>query len=292
MITRAACIAACLIGLGASAAATGAQAQDAAAPEAAKDTAAKDWQFTTAPYAWAFGITGDVGNGKHQASVNDNFIDILQKSDSLVGLQGHAEVQYRRFGVFFDGTYADITATEKASRSDRFLSADLKVDVDQQIAIIEAGTFYRLVDNYQLRPRDPGYGGGTVSFDVLAGARYTYVGVDVNAKLDINELAFKREFDGSRDWVDPFVGGRVRFGLTDAVDFNLRGDVGGFGVGSKFTWNTQALLGYHFTLFGAAAEAGAGYRALSQDYDEGNGRRDFNWDVILHGPVIGMTVTW
>jgi hypothetical protein len=226
------------------------------AQDAGDDTAEIDgWHFSVAPYVWAFGIQGDVGTGKRQASVDASFVDILKKSDSLVGLQGHAEAQYKRFGLFFDGTYADITASVNESASDGFISADLKVDVDQQMAILEAGAFYRVVDDYQLRPRDPEYGGGTFTFDALAGARYTYIGVDVNTKLDINQLAFKRDFDGSRDWVDPFVGGRVRFGLTDAADFTLRGDVGGFGVGSTFTWNTQALLGYRFTMFGAKAEA-------------------------------------
>jgi hypothetical protein len=29
-----------------------------------------------------------------------------------------------------------------------------------------------------------------------------------------------------------------------------------------------------------------------RDYSEGSGREDFNWDVVFHGPVIGMSKTW
>jgi hypothetical protein len=63
-------------------------------------------------------------------------------------------------------------------------------------------------------------------------------------------------------------------------------------TGSDFTWNTQALLGRRFLLFGADATAWGGYRALGQDYDDHSGDREFTWDMVLHGPIIGMSVTW
>src|SRR5580692_1377992 len=46
------------------------------------------WVFTVAPYAWAVGIVGDVGVGSRKAHVNASFRDILEDSDSLIGLQG------------------------------------------------------------------------------------------------------------------------------------------------------------------------------------------------------------
>ncbi len=259
------------------------------------DSAALDssgWHFVTAPYAWAFGIDGDIGVGKQVGSVHESFLDIVQSADSLLAFQGHAEVQYDRIGVFFDGTYADITSSVHESGGGPLISVDLDVDIGSEMAILETGAFYRVVENYQLWNPPADVGGGTFTFDALAGARYTYLGVSVDTKLSINDLVFKKNLDGSRDWVDPFVGGRVQFGLSDSIDFLLRGDVGGFGVGSDFTWNTQGLLGYRFTLLGNNAEAWGGYRALGQDYDEGSGRKDLEWDVILHGPVIGMTVRW
>lgn len=275
---------------------TDALAQDASVPPSSSDgKVASDisgWHFTIAPYAWAFGIEGNVEIAGHQTTVDASFVDILKASDSLVALQGHAEAQYDRFGVFVDGTYADIEASFEESGGGPLVAAGLNVDVDQEVVLIEIGTFYRAVDRFQLWQRPIDRGGGTFTFDALAGARYTYLGLDVDGKLNINRLAFKRDVDGSHDWVDPFVGGRLELGLTESIDFALRGDVGGFGVGSDFTWNTQALLGYSFSLLGANAEAWGGYRALGQDYDDNSGRRDFRWDVILHGPLIGMTVRW
>jgi hypothetical protein len=270
------------------AAAAPCNAQDAGTQTAEID----DWHFLVGPYAWAIGINGDIGKGSRETSVDASFTDIVKASDSLVGLEGHAEAQYKRFGLFFDGIYADITASDKESASDGVVTADLNADLDLQLAILEAGTFYRVVDTYQLWHPSPDLGGGTFTFDALAGARYTYLKATVDAKLDVNQLDFKRDLDGSRDWVDPFVGGRLNVGLTNSADFQLRGDIGGFGVGSDFTWNTQALLGYRFTMFGADAEVWGGYRALAQDYHEGSGSNRFSWDVIIHGPVLGLAITW
>ena len=63
-------------------------------------------------------------------------------------------------------------------------------------------------------------------------------------------------------------------------------NVGGFGVGSDFTWNAQAYLGYRTTVFGRQTTFLFGYRALYQDYHHHN----FEWDVTMHGPVIGTAV--
>src|SRR5262249_14644022 len=51
---------------------------------------------------------------------------------------------------------------------------------------------------------------------------------------------------GSVDWVDPFVGARLRQQLAAGQEFVLRGDVGGFGAGSRFSW--QAIATYNSPL--------------------------------------------
>jgi hypothetical protein len=63
-------------------------------------------------------------------------------------------------------------------------------------------------------------------------------------------------------------------------------NIGGFEVGSDFTWNAQAYVGYQFSLFGRPTTLLVGYRALYQDYHHNN----FEWDVTMHGPVIGTAV--
>ena len=33
-----------------------------------------------------------------------------------------------------------------------------------------------------------------------------------------------------------------------------------------------------------------GYKALYQDYEEGSGRDKFEFDVTMHGPILGLSV--
>jgi hypothetical protein len=124
-----------------------------------------------------------------------------------------------------------------------------------------------------------------VTVDLLAGARYTH--------LDI-EFDFKRigTRDRSKDWVDPFIGGVTQIGLTDKLSFRVRADIGGFGVGSDLSWHSVGLLGYKVQPFGIDGTLAAGYRALYQDYTDGSGRNKFEWNMTLHGPVLGLAVTF
>jgi hypothetical protein len=66
--------------------------------------------------------------------------------------------------------------------------------------------------------------------------------------------------------------------------------IGGFGVGSHFTYSILGLLGYRFQMFGHAAIAHAGYRTLSQNYATRTDGDLFTWDVTLQGPILGLTI--
>ena len=65
--------------------------------------------------------------------------------------------------------------------------------------------------------------------------------------------------------------------------------VGGFGVGSDFTW--QVVGGFNWTrerkFLGMDVSGVIGYRALSVDYTEG-GSSKFAYDNVLHGPLLGL----
>src|SRR5262245_7459839 len=89
-----------------------------------------DGRFMVEAYAWAFGLTGDTGVGDHVASIDESFLDIMDQSDSIVALQGHAEVQYRRIGAFVDGAYADVSYSPGADAERRFFDAEIAADID------------------------------------------------------------------------------------------------------------------------------------------------------------------
>jgi hypothetical protein len=67
--------------------------------------------------------------------------------------------------------------------------------------------------------------------------------------------------------VDPFIDLRLRGRRSKRLEYALRGDLGGFGVGSRFAWQAAATLGSRFQVFGLEATAIGGHRTLSQAYD-------------------------
>ena len=68
----------------------------------------------------------------------------------------------------------------------------------------------------------------------------------------------------------------------------MRGDFGGFGAGSDFTWNALGVFGYEWRFETWQLEALLGARALYQDFEDGSGLKRFEWDVTQYGPVVAL----
>ena len=95
---------------------------------------------------------------------------------------------------------------------------------------------------------------------------------------------------GDVDWVDPLIGLRVRHQLGPGQELMLRADVGGFGVGSEFSWNATAAYSWDVGMRDGVIYSGVlGYRALSVDYEQGSGVTRYEYDVLQHGPIVGLT---
>ncbi len=70
---------------------------------------------------------------------------------------------------------------------------------------------------------------------------------------------------------------------------NLRGDIGGFGVGSDFAWQAIATLRWQFS---PRTGVGLAYRHLDMDYEDGKGANRFLYDVATSGPALGVVFTF
>ena len=90
---------------------------------------------------------------------------------------------------------------------------------------------------------------------------------------------------GKREWFDPIIGARWQWNFREHWFLAAKGDIGGFGVGSDFTWNTQATVGYQFTSYFSTE---LGYRYFDTDYRDG----DFSYDVAEHGVFLGFNFTF
>ncbi len=131
----------------------------------------------------------------------------------------------------------------------------------------------------------------------LAAMRRLLPGFDAGIGLRLNNIKLRldllqnnvggsttaRSRETSETWVDPFIVARLKSDPAKKFNYQLRGDVGGFGVGSDFAWQIQAYAGYRFSkLF----QLTGGYRVLGMDYDKGSNENRFLYNMNTFGPVV------
>jgi hypothetical protein len=256
--------------------------------------AAPGWTYRVTPYGWLTALEGTQTVRGRSVKVDASFIDIVEKSDSLVALMGNIEARNGPFAIYGDLVWSKI-GVEGGNVRSRTLAPGVtgtlgtSLDLNIEMAIIEVGAAYEVARS------------GPLALDVLGGARYWHqeadLSFDIAGAVDIGdlELAGARAFgrSGSVDWLDPVIGARVRYAVAPGHELFLRGDIGGFGAGSDFSW--QAIGGYGFefgTYQGITFSGVIGYRALSVDYAEGEGRRRYEFDMLQHGPILGISMRW
>ncbi len=230
------------------------------------------WEYAVTPNMWALSLDGGVTVKGQKSDVDMKFSDIWDE----LNIAGMVAFQARKgeWGFYGDVVYANLGTTTHV--------AGIRIDPDINLLLLTANGFYR-IGTWDLS-EVPGKKAPTVTVDALFGARYTYLDIE----LDIEGFA---DPEGDQDWVDPLIGVRTLWSLSDRWTLALEGSIGGFGVGSDFTWHAHGLIGYGFGLFGEDnATVFGGYRALSQDYDDGHGNDKFEWDVTLYGPIAGLRI--
>lgn len=221
-----------------------------------------DWQFNLAPlYLWAANIDGSVGTGPANQEVKADFGNIFDNLEMVFTV--HFEAEKGSWGGIVDVNYLNVG--NKAG-----LPGGGEIDLDLQNTILEFDGFYRI-------RRD------AHTFDLLAGLRYT----DQDTKITLPSPFPQANIGAS--WWDPIVGGRWMWNFADKWAFIARGDIGGFGVGSDFTWNASGIFVWQPWKHVALA---FGYRVLDQDYEDGEGLSRYKWDATLSGPIGGINFTW
>jgi hypothetical protein len=232
------------------------------------------WEFQVVPYMWFISASGDITVKGQKADLDLSFSDIWDELN-IAGMLAF-EGRKNRWGF-----YADMIA---ANLGHSTTVGGIKIDPTAKMAYLTAGGFYRL-GTWGLSDASTNEV-STVIVDIFAGARYTYLDME----LDFKNLPLP-DLSEDKDWVDPLIGTRFIFDLSKQWALSLDGSIGGFGVGSDFAWNAAGLIGYRFGLFEKDnATFFGGYRAMYQDYTDGSGINKFEWDVTLHGPILGLAI--
>lgn len=264
-----------------------------AAPQRLPVTASA-WTFRFTPYGWLTSLNGNQTVRGRTVKVDASFVDVvdatLGQGGTLVGLMADLEARNGPFSIYGNLVWTKIGVDRGGVRTHRVTpdiagTVGAAADVKVSMAILEAGAAYEVARI------------GSVGFDVLAGARYWYQRADLSFDLattvDIGDLGFGRNVatarSGTVDWLDGFVGARMRFAVAPGHEIVLRGDVGG--GGSKFSWQGIAAYGFDFAERNGVTYSGlVGYRALYVDYAQGEGRRRYAFDMLQHGPVLGLSL--
>ena len=221
------------------------------------------WRFLVEPYLMGPNMKGTVGIGTlPEVDVNASAGDIF--SHLKGGFMLYAEAQNGTWALSSDLLYMKVSQDAEPGRA--INSGNVTV----------SETAWELAG---LRTILPWLEGG------IAG-RMLWIGVD--AEIVRNMIGGKTEtLSGSmeKNWFDPLLVVRMKLPDAGKWQLQLRGDIGGFGVGSDLTWQVQAYAGYRFSeLF----QATVGYRSLAINYEKGDGADRFKYDVTTFGPVVKL----
>ncbi|HMN71707.1 MAG TPA: hypothetical protein PKA55_07540 [Rhodoblastus sp.] len=233
-----------------------------APPEAG--SARPDWALQVTPYLWASGLNGRVSPFRLAPTVHveKSFGDVMKNFN----IGGFLHVWARKGSFVANADIMYVSTTDSHS-------VDPLPFVGSVRARLTTGLFYAtLVGGYRVLDVGP------VTFDALAGGRLWNVSNRASIDFAFVSLGFAK----SLTWVDPVVGGRAFWRLTDAFSIQAQGDIGGFGAGSKLTWQALGTLNYAFAEHFSAS---LGYKVLRTNYARGG----YVFDVTMSGPVLGVT---
>lgn len=208
-------------------------------------------------YGWLAGATGDFTPfaGAPSLAFDNSFGEVLEDLDAAFFASG----QFRRdrFVVVADVSYASLSR-------EGLVPPGIPASGEVSQLAITALAGVRVEE------------GEDLTVDMLAGARLWNLDGRVEVPLVGVSIAPDKTF------VDPVVAARVNMGLAPRLSAIVHGDIGGFGVGSDFTYQLVGTLNYRIA---RSTYVSAGWRHLHLDYDDAGTR----FEGSQTGPLVGVT---
>jgi hypothetical protein len=236
------------------------------------------WDFTFTPYMFV------PARVEADSTVNGGTVPLsLTMSDTLRLFSGafagrfeawHAE---RRYGAFVDGSWMRLRADGDFPTvpfpTPIPLPQSLGVDIEE--AYVDFGLGYRL----NPLPLSQSNSKIALNIEPILGGRWHYMRQEIDLKPG-------PLLGGSRDWWEPIIGARMVVPFAERWSAAIRGDVGGFDIGSRLTYNVYGGVDYRPW---KSASFKLGYRVYYVDYSDGSGSNLWGFDGLLHGPYLGVT---
>lgn len=225
-------------------------------PALARDSAG-EWRQTVYLYGMGVVIDGDAQVGPVEVSVDLSISDVF---DALkFGGMAAYRIENDTWSFSADLTYMNLGWSRRTQQG----RAGARLDADQLTLMGTVGR--RISPNLE--------------------ALFSLAYFDLSSDLEARVLEQTRTVSSDADWIDPLVGLHYTSPLDGKWTLSLRGDIGGFGVGSDLTLHGWAKLIRQNT------ETFAwffGYRYIGYDYETGSGANYQRYDLSQHGPGIGV----
>lgn len=223
------------------------------APSPTSAVESKELAFDVSIYGLAIGMSGELGVGPVSADIDIGLDDVLNNFD--FGFMGSVRVGYGPWAITAEVLYMGVSGSQ----------GSIDAELDQWL--VEPIISYR----------------ASKYVEPLVGARYNSLWAELSGPGVLPE---PRIASGTQEWWDPIAGANLGLPLGRGFSLNLRGDVGGFGVGSDLTWQVFPYIGWQFARWGSLQ---LGYRWLYMDYETGTGASRFEYDILNHGAQLGIT---
>ncbi len=234
-----------------------------AATPAQAQTAESGWRWSVAPSLWLSNLGGLSVVGERQTVVGDS---VLTPAGAI-----RVEARKRRVGFRVAATWATIgnpgTIAPVTEPTDGTLGR-----YDFSWTTIEAhGTL-------QIGPYDP-----QSSFTVYLGARYVRQGQRLRDQVG-------GDVSVTQVWLEPVEGTQYAVKIGRRLFVAIAGDIGGFAVGSDFTWTLSGTLAFRVA---PPLDLAMRYMYREVQYDnKEEGLKTYRWDNgVQQGWFFGAVVT-
>jgi len=206
------------------------------------------WQFAFIPYGWSTGINGNITVDGTTRRVEASASDLAEFRDRGVSFVFTARKD--NWGFLLDSVWSSYS--DNPSQDERLQTDVWFIDGNVSTSL-----------------------GGSGPLELLAGFRY------YNIDSELRNTASGTTSSDRENWVDPLIGAQFLIDLGKKWTAVLKGDVGGFNVGSDSAYNFAAGVGWRVA---KPISLWAGYRYLNIDYNN----NDFALDIALSGFSLGF----
>jgi hypothetical protein len=224
-----------------------------------------EWHVDWVPfYLWFSGLQGNVGAKGYVVPVDVSFSQIFKQLN--IGLMSVLDVRRKRVGLLTDLLFMSVSSDQSTTPVGGGVFSGFKANA--KTFFVDPELYVRLLDKK------------AYSVDAVGGARFWRLDNSLNLLPGTSAGVTVGQ---TQSWVDPVLGARFRLNLPRGFFANLKGDAGGFGVGSQQTWQIYTGVGKEFK---EKYSVLLGYRYLAVDYRNGG----FLFDTHMSGLLTGLNI--